>query len=182
MKADLEDSSHWDQLPPVEPDQVRVLSVFGNSLSGMGLKAFLRRAGAILRKGDWLLFDGELFTGEQILSSYHHPVNRRFALAPLRSVGITESDGELQFSLHPPRAGSAVGRIKKSFLFRQDTAVRIAGELLRFRRGERITMSPSDKYDRQPLLRFLADEGSFSVEDQILTPDRGFALWLCRRR
>ena len=182
MKADVEEAAHWGHLPLRRPGQVRVLSVFGNTLGALGLRRFLDRADGVLARGDWLLMDGELFAGEETLAGYDHPANRAFVTAPLRAVGVTDADGEVQFALRAPDSRWPVGSVRKQFLFRRATTVHVAGQVVRFRRGDRIAMSPSDKYAVDGMTRHLAEDGRFAVADRLLSPDRRFALWLCRKR
>jgi hypothetical protein len=155
---------------------VRVISIFGNSVGAIGLNHFLDRMEKALRSGDRLLMDGELFAGNETLAGYDHPVNRAFALSPLKAVGITPSDGALRFTLQPPQGGSPIGRIRKDFYFKRAATIRLGDQGLSFRRGEVLGMSPSDKYDRDDLLRFLASRKYLTLEEEFLSPDRQFAL------
>ncbi len=182
IRADWSNSSHWGHLPGRDEAQVRVLSVFGNSLSAMGLAPFLKAAGRALNKGDWLLLDGEIYAGEKTLAGYDHPVNRAFAMAPLRSLGITPSDGSLRFTLRPPSKRSPIGQVRKSFLFSKDRSIRWAGKEFHFHTGQVIRMSPSDKYLLSAMTKRLSTLGPFRLARRFLHSDRRYALWLLEKR
>src|SRR5439155_24607772 len=46
----------------------------------------------LLRPGDLLLVDGELYAGDATMAGYDNPLNRRFAWAPLHAVGVQAKD------------------------------------------------------------------------------------------
>lgn len=181
MKADLEQDSHWKALPRAARGSRRVLSVFGNTLGAVGLDRFLTRASRLLFPGDWLLMDGEIYAGEETLAGYDHPVNRAFAFAPLEAAGFSRRDGELRFRLRAPGRGSPLGRLEKQFDLKRAVTLRLGGEVLRFRKGDRIRMSPSDKYDLEAMTTRLQRGRLFHLEERFLSSDRRFALWALRR-
>lgn len=181
MKADLEQESHWKAVPAAPRGSRRVLSVFGNSLGAVRLDRLLTRASQLLHRGDWFLVDGELHAGEATLAGYDHPVNRAFAFAPLEAAGFSRADGELRFTLRAPSGGSPLGRLEKQFDLKRPVALRLGGEMLRFRRGDRIRMSPSDKCHLEAMTARLGQDRLFQVEERLLSSDRRFALWILRR-
>lgn len=72
--------------------------VLGNCLGVMNPIEFLKSLRKLLRHRDTLLLDGETFNEQTTLAGYDNPVNRRFAFAPLASVGLVEGwDGDLVF-------------------------------------------------------------------------------------
>jgi uncharacterized SAM-dependent methyltransferase len=139
-----------------------LFAVLGNTLGAFGPAAFPARLRALLGPDDRVLFDGELFAGTETLRGYDNPVNRRFAFAPLASLGLEDGrDGDLIFELRPPRAG--VHELAKFFAARRDLELDLAGSRLRLAAGERLRMSGSIKYEREAFLQLIESAG-FAVE------------------
>lgn len=179
LKADVTQSAHVRAIPARQAGEARVISMFGNSLGAFGrsLYAVLE----LLRPGDLLLVDGELFAGRATLVGYDHPANREFAMAPLRALGISPHAGRLTFSLAHRSGRLPVSQVRKQFAFRRPAEVKIRGETIRFRPGDVLSMSPSDKYDRKAMMAFLERACRLIVLTVHLSPDRHYALWACQR-
>ncbi len=179
FKADFTNPKHLREIPPAGSEEVRILSLLGNTL-GDGAEKFLVQLAKLTRPGDFLLVDGELFAGKKTLAGYSHSANRKFALAPLLSLGVSERDGALRFKME--RAGRpGVFRLVKSFRFTRPTQISSGGRRISFRKNELVRMSPSFKYGRKGMEALLEKGGAFRVVDFYRSPDRGFGLWLARR-
>jgi uncharacterized SAM-dependent methyltransferase len=139
-----------------------LFAVLGNTLGAFNPAAFPARLRALLGPDDRVLLDGELFAGTKTLRGYDNPVNRRFAFAPLASLGLEDGrDGDLIFELHPPRDG--VHELAKFFVARRDLELDLAGYRFRLATGERLKMSGSIKYEREAFLSLIESAG-FAVE------------------
>jgi uncharacterized SAM-dependent methyltransferase len=137
-------------------------AVLGNTLGAFDPVAFPARLRALLGPEDRVLLDGELFAGTETLRAYDNPVNRRFAFAPLASLGLEDRrDGDLIFELRPPRDG--VHELAKFFVARRDLDLDLAGYRFRLAAGERLLMSGSIKYERDAFLPLIESAG-FAVE------------------
>ena len=174
LKADITDPAHLSALVPASRDAPRVVMMLGNTLGAFDPAAMLRRLRTLVRPEDTLVIDGELGNDEATRAGYEHPANRAFALAPLRSIGLTEADGTLMFhSCNDVIPG--MHRLEKSFRLHDDRTVHVAGERLHFKAGDCIHMNHSGKFERETLLSLLAHAG-FEVIDEYVSEDRRFVM------
>ena len=150
-----------------------VYTVLGNTLGAFDPERFPARLRRVMRPEDRVLFDGEIFAGKETLRGYDHATNRRFAFAPLASLGLTESDGKLRFELRPGSSG--LHEVVKSFIPARDLHLDIAGRELRLRQDEPLRMSSSLKYDEAALLERI-ERGGFRVEFLDKSEDGRFLL------
>jgi uncharacterized SAM-dependent methyltransferase len=164
IKADLTNPKHLAALRARNETLPRLLLLLGNSLGAFDAPAMLGALRALMRDGDLLLVDGEIGHDRETLAGYDNPTNRAFALAPLLSIGLTESDGRLGFeALDDLRPG--LHRLGKSFELVKDVQLTMAGLPLAFRAGERITMSHSGKYSREGFEALIADHRLSTVQE-----------------
>jgi len=163
MKLDVMRDEHLRALVAAARAAGPCLSaVLGNTLGAFDPVAFPARLRALLGPEDRVLLDGELFAGTETLRAYDNPVNRRFAFAPLASLGLEDRrDGDLIFELRPPRDG--VHEVAKFFVARRDLDLDLAGYRFRLAAGERLLMSGSIKYERDAFLPLIESAG-FAVE------------------
>lgn len=180
IKADLTNPAHLSGLVPGRETPCRLVLLLGNTLGGFDPLDMLRRLRPLVRGHDLLLVDGELQNDSDTRAGYENPLNRAFAFAPLRSIGISESDGALVFE---PRTDVRAGvhRLGKYFRADVDLALRVGGEPFNLRAGERIEMNHSGKYERGALLKLIAD-GGFEPRAEFLSEDRRFLMVLARPR
>jgi uncharacterized SAM-dependent methyltransferase len=175
FKLDIGSDRHLEALAAAvsQSGSAAVYTVLGNTLGAFDPDRFPARLRRLMRPQDRVLFDGEIFAGEETLRGYDHPTNRRFAFAPLASLGLTESDGELRFELGPGSAG--LHEVVKRFVPARELELRIAGRELRLRRGQPLRMSSSLKYD-EPAFRERIERGGFRVEFTDKSEDGRFVL------
>lgn len=151
-----------------------LFAVLGNTLGAFNPAAFPGRLRRIMKASDRVLFDGELFAGDETLRGYDNPANRRFAFAPLAGLGLTEKDGELRFELAPGADG--LHEVSKHFVARRDLELPIGGSSIAIAAGEKLRMSSSIKYADEPALRSRIEAGGFQVEQAWKSPDGRFVL------
>lgn len=159
IKADLTRPDHLAALAADPEGPPRLVVMIGNTLGAFDPIAEARELRRLLRPGDSLLVDGELYAGQETVAGYDNPLNRRFAWAPLRSVGIRETDGELRFESRDDPRLPGLHLLPKHFRASRDLEALMGGEMLVLRAGERLDMSHSYKYAAHTLLRILADAG-----------------------
>jgi len=133
--------------------------MLGNTLGAFDPIAAARSLHDLLRPGDLLLVDGEVFSGEATVAGYDNPLNRRFAWAPLHAVGIGEDDGDLRFEVRVDARLPGLHPLAKYFEARHGVAARLGGETLRLRAGERVEMNHSYKYAADTFVRILTGAG-----------------------
>lgn len=152
-------------------------TILGNTLGAFGPNEFPSRIRKLMCADDRVLFDGEIFAGEETLRGYDHPVNRRFAFAPLASLGLTESDGVLKFELRSRSSG--VHEVAKYFVPKHDLKLNIAGRDVSLPNSKQLRMSSSLKYD-EPALYELVERGGFKIEFSDRSDDGRFLLFGAR--
>jgi len=181
VKADLANAEHLAQLPHDRSGPPRLVMILGNTLGAFDPIDYGARLARLLRPQDHLLIDGEIFSAEATMSGYDNPLNRRFAFAPLRSIGLEEPrDGALEFTSDTDSRRSGLHRVRKHFRAARDLELLIAGETIRLQVGQQIEMNWSYKYAREAFLALLQEAG-ISPAAQHLSDDGRFLMVLGRR-
>lgn len=178
VKADLTRAEHLEGLRPASGTPQRVLLLLGNTLGAFDPLAALTSVRSLMQAEDVILVDGELGSDDQTRAGYDNPANRTFAFAPLRSIGLGESDGKLVFEvIEDLRPG--LHRLGKYFELTRSVNLTVAGVPLQFQSGERIRMSHSGKYNRQAFIHLLEQAGLFPLQE-FLSDDERFLMVLAR--
>jgi len=172
VKLDVMRDDHLSALAAGEGP--RIYSVLGNTLGAFDPDQFPARLRRILKPDDRVLFDGELFAGDETLRGYDNPANRRFAFAPLAGLGLAEKDGELRFELASGPDG--LQEVSKHFVARHDLELTIGGAQIAVAAGEKLRMSSSIKYADESVLHARIEAGGFRVEQAWKSPDGRFLL------
>jgi uncharacterized SAM-dependent methyltransferase len=159
VKADVMRPDHLAALRPTPDAPRRLVLLLGNTLGAFDPLGAARALRELLRPGDLLLLDGELYAGRTTVLGYDNALNRRFAWAPLHAVGIREEDGEIAFEDRLDERLPGLHPLAKHFRAARDCAALIGGETLAISAGERLAMNHSYKYARKTLPRILADAG-----------------------
>jgi len=135
LKADIESRRFWTGIPKPQKNEIRVVSLLGNTLGNLDITNLLGVLKHRMRRGDQFIVDGELYSNPtQVMAGYDHRLNRRFALAPLMSLGISESDGSIHFKFKNTRE-RGVYCLSKSFEFRRRKSITYSGKYLSFKKG-----------------------------------------------
>ncbi len=171
--ADLLDHRQLETVVDSNRDGARILAILGNTLGAFGPAEFPVRLRRRLQPADCVLFDGELWAGEETLRGYDNPVNRRFAFSPLAALGIGERDGELRFQLRPGPHG--LHEVAKDFVPARDLELSIDGQVVVLPAGIPLRMSSSLKYDKPAFLECIQRAG-FEVEFLEKSDDGRFLL------
>ncbi len=159
VKADLTKPDHLDALEASPDEPPRLVVLVGNTLGAFDPQGYARALARFLRDQDLVLVDGELYSGQETLSGYDNPVNRRFAWAPLHAVGIRDEDGELRFETAEDAGVPGLYAVTKHFEAGRDVQAMMGGESLRLAAGERVAMSRSGKYTEGTFTRILEHAG-----------------------
>jgi uncharacterized SAM-dependent methyltransferase len=175
IKADFTQPDHLAALAAGPDAPPRLVLLLGNTLGAFDPLAEAEELRKLLRPGDRLLVDGEIYAGGQTVAGYDNPLNRQFAWAPLHAVGLGEADGELVFQDVQDDRLPGLHPLRKHFLARREATARVAGETLAIRPGERVEMNHSYKYaadtflwilgraELEPAWRGQSDDGRFQM-------------------
>ncbi len=177
VKADVTRPDHLAALAARPDTPPRLVMMLGNTLGAFDPIAHARALRALLRPGDLLLVDGELYSGGDTVAGYDNPLNRRFAWAPLHAVGIGEEDGDLRFEVREDARLPGLYPLAKFFEARRDVAARMGGETLALATGERVEMNHSYKYGAETFERILIEAG-LSVRWRGASEDQRFVMVL----
>ena len=177
IKADFTNPTHLQALAADPEAPPRLLLLIGNTLGAFDPIAEARDLSGLLRRGDALLVDGEVYAGDATVAGYDNPLNRRFAWAPLNAVGIREGDGELVFAAADDARLPGLQLIPKYFQAGRDVEALMGGEALRLARGEQLAMNHSYKYAPETFLGILSDAG-LTVRWQATSDDQRFLMAL----
>ena len=159
IKADFTRREHREALAAEPETPRRLVILIGNTLGAFDPIAAAGELARLLRPGDLLLVDGELYAGDATMAGYDNPLNRRFAWAPLHAVGVRDGDGDIRFEAKEDPRLPGLHLIPKHFHAGRDMAALMGGELLRLSQDDRLDMSHSYKYAPDTFLRILSDAG-----------------------
>ncbi len=178
LKADVADPSTAKTLASTAGDP-RLYLVLGNNLGVTDPLAFLKTLGNLLRTVDQLLADAELFNPNATMAGYDNPVNRRFAFAPLASLGLEDGrDGTLVFESRRDERLDGLHVVSKDFQNARPLRVPVAGQWMEFEAGEKVGMNASWKYSRAAFLSILRDIGGFEPSQEYSSDDGVFLMVL----
>jgi uncharacterized SAM-dependent methyltransferase len=180
IKADFTNPTQLQALAADPEAPPRLLLLIGNTLGAFDPIAAAHDLARLLRPGDALLVDGEVYAGDATVAGYDNPLNRRFAWAPLNAVGIRDSDGELVFEAADDPRLPGLHLIPKHFRADRDVEALLGGEALRLARGERLAMNHSYKYAADTFLGILSDAG-LTVRWRATSDDQRFLMALASR-
>jgi hypothetical protein len=152
--------------------------LLGGTLGAFDPDRYLRDLRTIFDERDFLLIDGELDAGSQTMAGYDNPLNRQFAFAPLKSVGITENDGEVCFDVQEDPSTPGLYLVSKSFVPLHNLEFSVAGMPVMLKSGEKIEMSSSAKYRKETFLQLICQGGNFRCKADYLTNDGRFTMVL----
>ncbi len=182
LKADLINPQTVQRLATsaLEP---RLYLLLGNTLSVTDPMQFLALLRTLLRPEDRLLLDGEVFDSQETMRGYDNPVNRRFAFAPLASLGLEEDrDGVLVFESETDGRREGLHTVSKHFRAARRLKIPVAGQWVEVGSGEKIDMNSSWKYSRATFLSLLQEIGGLEILKDYSSDDEHFLMILARRR
>ncbi len=178
LKADLEDPRTTERLAAAA-DQPRLFLLLGNSLGVFDPFEFLKALRRLLRPEDRLLLDAEIYQGQDTMAGYDNAVNRRFAFAPLASLGLEEGrDGALVFDRRTDARLEGLHLVNKHFEAARRLKVLVAGRWVELEAGEKIAMNPSWKYSSEAFCKLLREISGFELVREFPSEDERFLLVL----
>ncbi len=174
-KAEATNRGHLESI--VSGARPHLFMILGNTLGAFSPVEMCRLLRTISRPGDFLLADGELYA-EDSIAGYDNPLNRRFAFAPLASVGIRQEDGSLVFETKPAEDYPGLFYLTKHFQASRDLSLNIGGSTINIVMSEKLKMNVSGKFSRDALPRLIEEEAGFSPVQEFLSGDQRFLMVL----
>ncbi len=157
----------------------RLFLILGNSLGIIHPEKFLGILSKLLQAEDHLLVDAEIYDPEATMAGYENPVNRRFAFAPLASIGLEEGrDGSLVFEQRADARTPGLQMVTKYFQASRRLELNIAGRQMALAAGEKIEMNCSYKYSLECFPGLLKNSGRLQILREELSADGRFAIAL----
>jgi hypothetical protein len=129
---------------------------------------------------DRLIIDGEMFR-DSVLARGEDAAVRKFALAPLATVGIAEADGELRFEHKRDERHAGLHLMTRFFRADRDLTLSLPGEPT-LPRGERVFLNFRYFYKPESFRWLLTKHGGLTIVDEILSADGTCMAAVCARR
>jgi uncharacterized SAM-dependent methyltransferase len=178
IKADISSPMHL-VLASDAAESPKIFVVAGNTLGGFDPLDQVRHLAECMRADDRLIIDGEIFH-EAILARAEEPAVRRFALAPLATVGVAEDDGELRFEHKRDERHAGLHLVTRFFRADRDLTLAVAGEPT-LPRGERIFLNFRYSYTQESFRWLLKKHAGLKILEEVLSADGNSIVAICSR-
>lgn len=181
LKADLEDPRTAEMLA-ASAKEPRLYLLLGNSLGVIDPFAFLTTLRHLLRNEDRLLLDAEIYGGDDTMAGYDNPVNRRFAFAPLASLGLEEGrDGTLVFENQTDKKLKGLYVVSKHFQAARRLKISVAGRWVELEASDKIAMNASWKYSPAAFEKLFRENGGLQPLGEYASDDERFRMVFAAR-
>ncbi len=180
IKADISSPMHM-VLASDACESPKLFLMAGNSLGGFDPLDMAKHLADCMHEKDRLIIDGELYD-DTALAAWEQPRLRRFAFAPLASIGITEEDGQLRFDQKRDERHAGLYMITKRFHAHRDLRVTVSGSEFVVARGERIFMNFRYLYTKEAFRWLLTEHAGMRMLDQNVSADGKFVTAVCAKR
>src|SRR5579864_1506070 len=178
IKADISSPMHLVLASDVA-ESPKILLMAGNTLGGFDPLDQVRHLAECMHSEDRLIIDGEIFH-EAVLARNEEPCVRRFTLAPLVTLGITEDDGELRFEHKRDERHSGLHLITRFFRAERDLTLAVPGEPT-LPRGERVFLNFRYTYTPESFRWLLAKHAGLKIVEDVRSPDGQSIAAVCSR-
>jgi len=138
-----------------------------------------------MRPGDRLVLSANLFVPEKvshdlasILSQYDNELTRTWLSTLLDDVGLESSSAAMKFSPEVSSAHGQPARLVAELPFRDDAEIRFDGRLVRFRRGEKLSLFYSNRFTVDGF-EGLLDDYRLKVLDRHVLDSGEEGVWVC---
>ena len=178
IKADISSPMHL-VLASDAAESPKTFLVAGNTLGGFDPLDQVRHLAECMHGGDRLIIDGEVFH-DAVLTRGEEPAIRRFALAPLATVGVAEDDGELRFEHKRDDRHAGLHMVTRSFRAERDLTLGLPGQPT-LPRGERVFLNFRYAYTPEAFRWLLAKHAGLKILEEIVSADGHSILAVCSR-
>jgi uncharacterized SAM-dependent methyltransferase len=179
IKADISSPMHL-VLAADASEQPKLFLMSGNTLGGLDPLDQVRHIAHCMHERDFLIVDAEIQDGSA-LSARDTPPGRRFALAPLASLGVTVEDGDVRFELKRDDRHHGLHLITRHFHATRDLYIPAPGREIMLQRGERMSLNFNYTYSIEAFRWLLTTHGRLKIHEEIPSPDGRSVTALCSR-
>ncbi|MGI8425411.1 MAG: L-histidine N(alpha)-methyltransferase [Actinomycetota bacterium] len=180
FKADFTDPAHLQAIAHEGDSSERLFMMIGNTMGAADPLSTAKDLRRMLRPGDLLLVDGEIYSPGTI-AGYDNPINRRFAWAPLYSVGIRDDQGEVAFRDEIDDRLPGLHLVSKHFSAAQPVVALTGGKSMKIEAGQRLEMNHSYKYSLEAFDAVL-DQAGLEPKWSAQSEDGKFVMTLAEAR
>lgn len=175
LKADISSPVHLMLAADVS-EAPRLFLMVGNTLGGFDPLDQIKHVESCLHKGDLLILDAEIYDGAAAEPSDEQ---KRFAFAPLASVGINMEDGELKFVENQDNRKDGLCLVTRRFQASRDLTLVAGGREIRVERGERIFLNFRYRFTRDALRWLVTKHAGLKIVGEMPTADGRFVTLIC---
>jgi uncharacterized SAM-dependent methyltransferase len=186
--AYIGDFRHLEKIAPLIRKQTgsgNLYSILGNTFGNLDQKPLLTLLGKSMDRNDYLLMavqmleTKEILNMGEILTAYSTSVWRDLSFGAMRRTGLRKSDGIIEMEFAPDKTFPQFHVVEYFYTFKKDKTITYLGERLSFKKGERIPIYFSYKYDEKNLNAMLDDYG-FKIVRSFFAPGRKYLLALVK--
>jgi uncharacterized SAM-dependent methyltransferase len=175
IKADISSPMHV-LLAADAAESPRVFFMTGNTLGGFDPFEQVKHVGDCLAKGDLLVVDAQLQTGDASAATQEL---KRFVFSPLASAGALLEDGELEFSEKQDDRRDGLHLITRKFHAGRDLTLMAAGREIHVERGERIFLNFRYRFTPDAIRWLLAEHAGLRIVAEMPSSDEQFVTFVC---
>jgi uncharacterized SAM-dependent methyltransferase len=178
IKADISSPMHL-VLASDAAESPKVFVMAGNTLGGFDPLDQVRHLADCMRAEDKLIIDGEIFH-DAVLAYGEDPAVRRFAMAPLATLGISDDDGELRFEHKQDERHAGLHIITRFFRAGRDLTLAVPGEPT-LPRGERLLLNFRYTYTPDSFHWLLKKHAGLKIVDEVRSADGHSIAAICSK-
>jgi len=175
IKADISSPMHVVLAADVS-ESPRLFLAVGNTLGGFDPLDQIRHFASSIHKGDILIVDMSVHGGVPLKPSDEQ---RRFAFAPLASIGLSSEDGELEYAERPDDRLDGLFMLTRRFHAGRDMRVFAGGREIAIARGERIMLNFRYLFSREAIRWLLTEHAGLRMVAEMPSPDGRFLTVVC---
>jgi Histidine-specific methyltransferase, SAM-dependent len=179
IKADISSPIHL-VLAADAAEAPKLFLLTGNTMGGLDPLTQIRYVSEAMHEPDRLLIDAQI-SNDGAQAMLDNPIHRRFAFAPLASVGLGIDQGELRFEEKHDDRHPGLQLIARSFRAGSDLHVWLPDRDILMERGERINLNFCYSYTPEAFRWLLAGAGKLRILEEAVSADGRAMTALCAR-
>jgi len=179
IKADISSPMHV-VLASDAAESPKLYLIGGNTLGGFDPMDQIRHIAEIMKGGDRLILDAELYREEE--DADREAANAqmaKFAFAPLASLGVQEDDGQIRFESKRDERRAGMHLITKYFQAHRDFRISVGGQEIAVVRGERVFMNFRYLFTPEAFRWLLKEHAGLRIAMEFVSSDGAFVTTVC---